>query len=116
MRTGRLESSGRWPEQALQGAPHARPLGDQEHPRARLHRPADDNEAVTKFPADEAGDLEWMVHRAGICSDGASKGALKRSATPFGIATFVDCAAYNVRAVQEREAVRSCEFSRYAGA
>lgn len=75
----------------------------------------EDNEAVMQYLAEDAGDVEWMVHRAGIGSNGASKGVLQRSATKFSIATFVDCAAYNYRTVQDMEAVHTCDFSRYAG-
>ena len=75
----------------------------------------EDNEAVMQYLAEEASDLEWMVHRAGIGSDGASKGVLKRSRTKFSIATFVDCAAYNYRTVQDETAVHTSDFSSYAG-
>ena len=34
----------------------------------------EDNEAVMRYLDHDARDLEWMVHRAGIGSDGPSKG------------------------------------------
>lgn len=59
----------------------------------------EDNEAVMAYLAAEAGDLEWIVHRAGIGSDGPSKGTLRRSDTRPSIATFRDCATYTLRLV-----------------
>ena len=85
------------------------------HTLARSYGPQhQDNEAVMEYLAREAGDLEWMVHRAGISSDGASKGVLERSATRFSVATHVDCATYSYRLAMEASAVRTCEFSHYA--
>jgi hypothetical protein len=46
-----------------------------------------DNEAVMAFLATEANDLEWIVHRAGIYSDGPSKGSLQRSKRNLSVAT-----------------------------
>lgn len=57
----------------------------------------EDNEAVMEYLTQEAGDLEWMVHRAGIGSNGSSKGVLERSSTSASIGTFQDVAAYNLR-------------------
>ena len=73
-----------------------------------------DNEAVMQFLAEEAGDIEWIVHRAGIGSDGASKGILRRSPTKFSVATFRDVADYNYRAVTDPAAVHTADFSHYA--
>jgi putative NADH-flavin reductase len=73
-----------------------------------------DNEAVMRYLADEANDIEWMVHRAGIGSDGPSKGVLQRSQRAISIATFQDCAAYNLRTVQDATAIHTCDGSRYA--
>ena len=73
-----------------------------------------DNEAVMAYLATEAGDIEWIVHRAGIGSDGPSKGILERSPTAFSVATFRDCAAYNYRTVMDASAVRTSDFSHYA--
>ena len=56
-----------------------------------------DNEAVMEYLAEEAQDVEWMVHRAVIGGDGLSKGILQRSPTKFSIGTHRDCAAYNYR-------------------
>lgn len=72
-----------------------------------------DNEAVISYLATEANDLEWIVHRAGIGSDGPGKGVLERSATRFSVATHRDCADYNYRTVTDASAVRTCDFSRY---
>lgn len=74
----------------------------------------EDNEAVMEYLATQAGDMEWIVHRAGIGSDGPSKGVLERSSTRFSVATFVDCAAYNYRAIMDAAAVHTCDFSHYA--
>jgi putative NADH-flavin reductase len=73
-----------------------------------------DNEAVMRYLADEANDIEWMVHRAGIGSDGPSRGVLQRSQRAISIATFQDCAAYNLRTVQDATAIHTCDGSRYA--
>lgn len=75
-----------------------------------------DNEAVIAYLAAEAGDIEWIVHRAGIGSDGPSKGVLERSTTKFSIATHVDCAAYTYRTVMDASAVHTCDFSAYSKA
>ena len=77
-----------------------------------------DNEAVMEYLGKEARDIEWIVHRAGIGSDGPSRGVLERSATSSGkysVATFRDCAEYNLRVVEEREAVHTCCTSFYVG-
>ncbi len=73
-----------------------------------------DNEAVMAYLALEAGDIEWIVHRAAIGSDGPSKGVLARSAERFSIATFRDCAAYNYRTVTDGSAIHSSDLSRYS--
>ena len=72
-----------------------------------------DNEAVMEYLATEAHDLEWIVHRAGIFSDGASKGVLQRSVTRFSVATFRDCADYAYRTVADASAVHTADFSAY---
>ncbi|KAK0939227.1 hypothetical protein LTR29_009218 [Friedmanniomyces endolithicus] len=64
----------------------------------------EDNEAVMEYLATEGNDLEWIVHRAGIGSDGASKGVLERSKS-FSVATFVDCATYSYRLIMDDSAV-----------
>lgn len=74
----------------------------------------EDNEAVMAYLVTEADDLEWMVHRAGIGSDGASKGLLRRSDESFSVATFRDCADYNYRTVLDSSAIHTTSFSRYA--
>lgn len=85
--------------------------------RATLARSYDgqhlDNEAVMVYLTDEASDLEWTVHRAGIGSDGPSRGVLERSASAFSIATFVDCAAYSLRLLTDPSAVHTCDLSQY---
>lgn len=73
----------------------------------------EDNEAVMRFLDDKARDMEWMVHRAGIGSDGPSKGELHRSASRISIGTFVDCAAYNLRLLGDDSAVHTCDGSAY---
>jgi len=73
-----------------------------------------DNEAVMRYLTDEAMDLEWAVHRAGIGSDGPSKGVLRRSRRWISIATFADCAAYSLRLLDDDDAVHSCDGSAYA--
>ncbi|CAD5990993.1 NAD(P)-dependent oxidoreductase [Agreia sp. COWG] len=73
----------------------------------------EDNEAVMRYLDDEARDIEWMVHRAGIGSDKPSKGVLQRSSTAFSIGTFVDCAEYTLRTVQDAAAVHTCSPSTY---
>lgn len=73
----------------------------------------EDNEAVMKYLVDEAQDLEWIAHRAGIGSDGPSKGVLKRSATEFSRATHTDCAAYNYRILMDPSAIHTCDLSCY---
>lgn len=73
-----------------------------------------DNEAVMRYLDTEARDLEWTVHRAGIGSDGPSKGRLRRSSWWISIGTFVDCAAYSLRLLGDDTAVHSCDGSAYA--
>ena len=46
----------------------------------------EDNEAVMRYLAEEAMDIDWVVHRASIGSDGPSKGVLERSASAMSIA------------------------------
>lgn len=73
-----------------------------------------DNEAVMAYLALEARDIEWIVHRAGIGSDGPSKGVLTRSETKFSVATHVDCATYNYRAITDPSAIHTTDLSYYA--
>ena len=76
----------------------------------------EDNEAVMEYLETQARDIEWSVHRAGIGSDGPSKGVLERSQTKFSVATHRDCAAYNYRTVMDNSAVHTSDLSCYAGA
>ncbi len=73
----------------------------------------EDNEAVMRYLVDEAMDIDWMVHRAGIGSDGPSKGVLERSERRTSIATFGDCASYNYRILSDSSAVHTCDSSAY---
>ncbi len=73
----------------------------------------EDNEAVMAYLATEARDIEWIVHRAGIGSDGPSKGVLARSKTKFSVATHGDCAVYNYRTIDEAAAVHTSDLSHY---
>ena len=73
----------------------------------------EDNEAVMRYLDQQARDLDWVVHRAGIGSDGPSKGELQRSASVISIGTFVDCATYNLRLLFDDAAVHTCDGSRY---
>ncbi|TGO06771.1 Flavin reductase [Serinibacter arcticus] len=72
-----------------------------------------DNEAVMRYLSSEADDIAWVAHRAGIGSDGVSKGVLRRSRTWISIGTFVDCAAYNLQLLFDDDAVHSCDGSAY---
>jgi len=72
-----------------------------------------DNEAVMAYLAEEARDIEWMVHRAGIGGDGPSKGTLQRSPTKFSVGTHRDCAVYNYRTLKETAAIHTSDFSHY---
>ena len=73
-----------------------------------------DNEAVIDYLAEEAGDIEWMVHRASLISDDSSKGTLLRSNTKNSLATFVDCATYNYHLLTDESAIHTCDLSYYA--
>lgn len=73
-----------------------------------------DNEAVMEYLATEANDIEWIVHRAGIGSDGPSKGVLERSKTKFSVGTHMDCADYNYRTIMDATAVHTCDLSHYS--
>ncbi|MBC7808020.1 MAG: SDR family oxidoreductase [Akkermansiaceae bacterium] len=73
----------------------------------------EDNEAVMQYLAEAASDVEWMVHRAGIGSNGPSKGVLQRSKKDISIAPFVDCAAYNYRLIMDPSAIHTCDLSCY---
>jgi short subunit dehydrogenase-like uncharacterized protein len=72
-----------------------------------------DNEAVIEYLTEKAQDIEWMVHRASIISDEASKGTLTRSKTKNSLATFVDCAMYNYRLLKDNSAIHTCDLSYY---
>lgn len=72
-----------------------------------------DNEAVMRYLDSEARDLQWVVHRAGIGSDGPSKGRLRRSSSWISIGTFVDCAEYSLRLLVDDDAVHTCDGSAY---
>ncbi|EME81041.1 uncharacterized protein MYCFIDRAFT_76977, partial [Pseudocercospora fijiensis CIRAD86] len=72
----------------------------------------EDNEAVMEFLHKECGDLEWMVHLAGIGGDGATKGRLERSKEKFSIGNHRDCAEFSLRVMEHDEAVRGWWFSR----
>lgn len=72
-----------------------------------------DNEAVLTYLVEEAKDIEWMVHRAGLYGDGASKGILKRSKTKFSIAPFIDCATYSYHLLSDNSAVHTYDLSCY---
>lgn len=72
-----------------------------------------DNEAVIEYLTEKADDIEWMVHRASIISDDASKGTLLKSKTKNSLATFVDCAMYNYRLLTDNSAIHTCELSYY---
>lgn len=73
-----------------------------------------DNEAVIEYLTKEADDIQWMVHRASIISDDASKGTLSRSKTKNSLATFVDCAMYNYKLLFDDSAIHTCDLSYYA--
>ena len=75
-----------------------------------------DNEKVIEFLTEEARDIEWMVHRAGIGGDGPSKGQLVRSSSKISIGTHYDCAHYNYRMLMDPLAIHSCDFSHYGKA
>ena len=62
---------------------------------------------------EEAQDIEWMVHRASLYGDGASKGILKRSKTKFNIAPFIDCATYNYHLLSDDSAIHTSDLSYY---
>ena len=73
----------------------------------------EDNEAVMRYLAEDAMDIEWMVHRAGIGSDGPSKGVLERSSSQISVATFRDCASYNYRLCWDPTAIHTSDLSSY---
>ena len=74
----------------------------------------EDNEAVIEYLVEEAQDIEWIVHRAAIISDGPSKGILKRSKTQTSLATFGDCAAYNYHTIMDDDdAIHTYDLSYY---
>ena len=97
----------------------AQALADGNRVRALVRSPGtaqhQDNEALIACLATEANDIEWIVHRAGIGSDGPSKGVLKRSTTKLSIATHLDCATYNYRTIRDASAVHTADLSHYAG-
>lgn len=72
-----------------------------------------DNEAVMRYLVSDASDIDWVVHRAGIGSDGPSRGELHRSHRRTSIATFGDCAAYSHRLLADPSAVHTCDTSTY---
>ncbi|MGY3051831.1 hypothetical protein ACVWYG_000018 [Pedobacter sp. UYEF25] len=72
-----------------------------------------DNEAVINYLAEEAKDIDWMVHRASIISNEKSKGTLLRSKTKNSLATFIDCAYYNYDLLTDDNAIHTCDLSYY---
>jgi uncharacterized protein len=66
-----------------------------------------------RYLSDDAMDIEWMVHRAGIGSDGPAKGVLERSRRKVSVATFRDCASYNYRLLSDPTAIHTCDLSSY---
>ncbi len=72
-----------------------------------------DNEAVMQYLVDTASDIEWMVHRAAIGSDGPTRGTLRRSAKKVSIATFSDVAAYNYNLLLDPSAIHTSDLSAY---
>lgn len=72
-----------------------------------------DNEAVIKYLVEDAKDIDWVVHRAGIFSDGPSKGVLVRSKDRISMASFVDTATYNYNALNDPSAVHTYDMSVY---
>jgi NAD(P)-dependent dehydrogenase (short-subunit alcohol dehydrogenase family) len=72
-----------------------------------------DNEGVITYLVEEAQDIEWMVHRASLYGEGASKGLLSRSKTKFDIAHFIDCATYNYRLLNDNSAIHTSDLSYY---
>ncbi len=73
-----------------------------------------DNEAVMRYLSDEARDLEWMVHRAGLRPGEGSRGVLQRSDRFISVASFEDCADYSLRLITGDDGVHTCSGSRYA--
>jgi putative NADH-flavin reductase len=73
----------------------------------------EDNEAVMQYLANDAMDIDWVVHRAAIGSDGPSKGVLERSSKAISIATFSDCASYSYRLLSDPTATHTCDPSAY---
>lgn len=73
-----------------------------------------DNESVIEYLADEAQDIDWIVHRACIIAEGSTKGILQRDRTKFSLATFEDCAAYNYRLLKDDSAIHTCDLSYYS--
>lgn len=76
----------------------------------RQHR---GNEAVIEYLTEEAKDNEWMVHRASLINDNASKGTLLRSKTKNSLATFGDCATYKYRLLTDDSDIHTCDLSYY---
>lgn len=74
----------------------------------------EDNEAVMEYLHEDAKDIQWIVHRAGIGSDRPSQGVLKRSRTQYSVATFADCADYNFRIIMDEDAIHTSHHSYYA--
>src|SRR3546814_7639889 len=68
-----------------------------------------DNQAVIEYLVEQAKDIDWVVHQAGIFSDGPSKGVLVRSADRVSMASFVDTATYNYNALNDPSAVHRSE-------
>lgn len=73
----------------------------------------EDNEAVMRYLADHAPDIDWVVHRAGIRTDGPSKGILQRSQRRVSMAPFRDVAAYNHQLLTDDAAIHTCDLSAY---
>lgn len=72
-----------------------------------------DNETVIEYLVEEAQDVDWIVHRAGIISNGPSKGILKRDRTKFSLANHVDIAKYNFQVINDDSAIHTYDLSYY---
>lgn len=74
-----------------------------------------DNDAVIEYLRAECMDLEWLVTRPAVWSDGPSRGVpvVRNQSQPSGV-EFTDLALVNLQLVQDDAAVHSCDYLAYA--
>ncbi|MEO1234520.1 MAG: NAD(P)H-binding protein [Myxococcota bacterium] len=72
-----------------------------------------EHDAVIRFLAEEAGDLDWTVTRPGMLSDGESRGVPIAHETRAGPLNYRDVAAFSLDAVTSGAYAGACPYLAY---